>query len=186
MSKKHENIPTQEKKFIKFVKDHTSGTFGSGQIVPVDEAAFKVWTKSEFAEKSNVDEYNEYMQKKQEKLLAETKEAREKHQEKLNAIVEANKKMAEASEDEDIQDAEEVLDTLGNDLTNGSETSNKSEDGSEDIGEGKEDIFHTLTKEDVEENPTLTEGLKEGDEIEVDSEGTWLLGEDDKLIVKEN
>ncbi len=44
------------------------------------------------------------------------------------------------------------------------------------VPEGDEKVMHTLTKEDMEKNPELAEnGLKAGDEVELDKEGSVLL-----------
>ena len=162
-------------KHIKFIKDHTSGQFQKGEIVSVTEQGFEAWTNSEFAEASTKKEFDSYIVDKRKRIDSETKEARKKHFDKMDALKKDDVKVVHPSGNKEEETDFEQVD-LGNvSTTNGTNGGNNSESGSEVLK-------YTLTQQDLIDETELTEGFEVGDEIEVNEEAAWMVDEDDKLI----
>ena len=160
--------------YLKLTEDHSSKRFLKGEIIKLPKASKDAWMATGMVEEATKKDFDKYNSDKQKDIQKKSEKAASEHYEKTKAIEDANATNAE----EEIQDAEEVQDeNLGNESSTDSD--NGGSGASEDL------LHHTLTKEDIEENTDLTEGFTEGDEIEVDENGTWMLGEDEKLIKKE-
>ncbi len=152
-------------KYIKFLKDHKAG-FKAGQIVKIPEVSLPVWVESGYAEESTKKDYTKWFNNNNKQLAESKKEAMQKHQEKVDAIAEANEVVEEETESVDLGNANTPSGTGGV----------KTEESS------SEPLKHTLTQQDLIDNFELTEGFEVGDEIEVNENDEWLVDENDKLI----
>jgi len=167
--------------YLKLTEDHKSGKFFKDDILKLPKAAKDAWMATGIVEESTKKEFDKWNADKQKDIQSKAKEAAKAHFEKVEAMNEKSKQAKQENkeklENSQVQEGKEVKeDDLGNESSTNSD--NGGNGASEDL------LFHTLTKEDIEENSELTEGFNAGDEIEVDEQGTWLLGEDEKLIKK--
>jgi len=161
-------------KYIKFVKNHTSGNFQEGDHVKVEDVVFDGWTKSEFAEPSTKKEYQKFVNDKAESLANASKKAREDHQAKIDKLSGKGEKVQTINPSGSGEG-------MGNDNGDGSDDSNDSSNGA---GNPSEKLYHALTSEDIEANGIYCEGLEVGTEVEIDDKGLFPLNDEDQMIVK--
>ena len=195
-------------KYLKFIENHKSGSFMKDDCIQIPATSLDAWIESGTVEEIKKKEFDKWTKEKAANIDDASKKASADHYEKNQKRADENQKLADkkkadqkkiddaaaAAADESNEDEEEDMgngEATGNDSNDGSEDesndSNNGGDGSAqntDVNNEDSPSYYTLTKNDMEQNVELVDGFTEGDEIEVDQNGIWLLGEDEKLIAK--
>lgn len=186
-------------KYLKFIKNHPSGAFDKDDVIMIPDTSLKAYLASGTVEESIKKAYEDFKADKATKIAKDAKEANKKHLEKGEDSAPNHTGQDPNPEVDDDEETEDGENKDGEESGNGKATGNESNDtgnDSKDGGDGsapntegnKGDgpFYYTLTANDIEQNSDskLCEGFKVGDEIEVNDQDVWLLGEDDKLIKK--